>query len=123
MGLGARATGSDGELTLQQHMLDKTAAAPQHTHKASRGAVSLVMPFVQSCPATLPLCRTLPATQLMPERSPLLFIDVRMPEQRDGSSYANPHEAAVVAHVCASLIGVLPGKLHHLQRKPEYLIR
>jgi hypothetical protein len=96
-------------------MLDKTAAAPHHTHKASRGAVSLVMAFARALkgiPAILPLRQPLPVTQLMPERSPLLFIDVRMPEQRDGSSYANPHEAAVVAHVCASLIGVLPGKLY-----------
>jgi hypothetical protein len=86
---------------------------------AAAPANALVHPLIEFLtvrdPHRFPRPRPLPASAaLRPARSPLLFIDVALPEERVGVSRRNVHEGLLVAHICSSLLGLLPGMFHTL---------
>jgi hypothetical protein len=100
-------------LMLQKHMLAREyPARAADAHPASIAAVNLLPVVLRALrsrfPATFPSPTLLQPADPRPARCPLLFIDVSLAEASEGTSRVNEHEAAIVAHVCASLLGVLP---------------
>jgi hypothetical protein len=90
-----------------------TGAKGRYISRAAVGAQRMLLTLVKALQmgraAEYPVPRLLTPHAPCPARSPLLFIDVNMPEQVSGVTKLNGHEALLVSHICASLLGLLPG--------------
>jgi hypothetical protein len=105
-------------LTPEAYMFDaSTLTKTQRVNPVAVGSQPLLIPLVKAAqmsyrdkPAIVPTPSNLiTVSDRLPQRSPLLFVDTTLPETRVNKSVMNTQEARIVVHLCASLLGVLPG--------------